>query len=258
MIQSKKVWHACRCLRGIFSEWRVSCSASANHGCSYRGGISRTASPSSNCWSSSPSSPSSSAFFCPPCRRCARPPPARSAATTSSSWASPFKTTPSIGNGQLPPLVSPQTSPTTYNGTILFTLLPYVEQKGLFDQRMAANPANTFGGPNNGISPAPRQNLLLPLRLHRQQWGGLVRLRGVQLRGQLPGIRHPRHRTRASRPSTISGSMPDGTSNTVAFAEHLSVGYVSGGPCLGVWDAWSTTSQGFMAQLTPITDPGSA
>ncbi len=141
-------------------------------------------------------------------------------------------------DGRLPPLVSAQG---TYNGTILFTLLPYVEQTALFDQRVAANPANTFLGPNNGGTPVPIKTYYCPsdytasggmnsYNYAAASYGGNYQLFGtvVQNTGFTPKYK--------------LGNIPDGTSNTVAFAEHMSVGFVSGGPCLNDWDAWSTTS----------------
>jgi prepilin-type N-terminal cleavage/methylation domain-containing protein len=144
-------------------------------------------------------------------------------------------------NNQLPPLVSAQSGPGSYNGTILLTLLPFVEQKGLFDQRMAA-PANTFIGPPNPV----------PVKIYTCPSDFTVASNGVNTFGYAAssyGANYQLFGTVAQNtgfgPQFTVGNIPDGTSNTVAFAEHLSVGYVSGGPCLTVWDAWSTSNKCF-------------
>jgi prepilin-type N-terminal cleavage/methylation domain-containing protein len=142
-------------------------------------------------------------------------------------------------SNQLPPLVSAQSATGGYNGTILLTLLPFVEQQGLFNQRMA-DPSNTFAGPDRSSNPVPVKIYSCPADFTvtngvntfgyaAASYGANYQLFGtvVQNKGFVPQFN--------------VGNIPDGTSNTIAFAEHLSVGNVSYGPCLNVWDAWSTT-----------------
>lgn len=147
----------------------------------------------------------------------------------------------SASDSKLPPLVTAQGP---YNGTILLTLLPYVEQQSLFDQRMATDPSNTFFGPNNGRAPNAVKTYNCPsdttvsagvntFGYAASSYGGNYQLFGTAV--QNTGF----------APKYNVGNIPDGASNTVAFAEHLSVGYVSGGPCLTVWDAWSTQGRCF-------------
>ena len=144
-------------------------------------------------------------------------------------------------DSQLPPLVSSQG---TYNGTILYTLLPFIEQTALYNQRLTANPANTFYGPNNGATPVSVKTYSCP--------SDITVINGVNTFGYAAASYGGNYQLFGS--SVVNngfsaryniGNIPDGTSNTVAFAEHLSVGYVSGGPCLNVWDAWSTTNKCF-------------
>ena len=142
---------------------------------------------------------------------------------------------------QLPPLSSAQGN---YNGTILFTLLPYIEQVALFDQRLTANPADTFNGPNNNAAPVPIKTYYCP--------SDYTINNGVNTFGYAAasyGCNYQLFGSVVFKTGFYScykiGNIPDGTSNTVAFAEHLSVGYVSGGRCLNIWDAWSTSNKSF-------------
>ena len=126
-----------------------------------------------------------------------------------------------------------------YNGTILLTLLPYVEQQALHTQRLSS-PGNTFTLP-----PLPVKTYYCPsdftaasngvnsFGYAAASYGGNYQLFGTV------------NRNGGFGPQYNLGSIPDGTSNTVAFAEKISESYVSGGPCLNVWDAWSTASQCF-------------
>ena len=151
----------------------------------------------------------------------------------------------SANSDRLPPLTSSMTSAQgTYNGTILLTLLPYVEQTALFSQRVAAAPGNTFVGPNNSGTPVAVKTYYCPsdttvnngvntYNYAAASYGGNYQLFGSVIQNT------------AFTPKYTIGNIPDGTSNTVAFAEHLSTGFVSGGPCLNVWDAWSTTNSCF-------------
>jgi prepilin-type N-terminal cleavage/methylation domain-containing protein len=155
---------------------------------------------------------------------------------------------------KLPSLVTLSTGTGTYNGTILLTLLPHVEQQALFDRRVTT-PVNTFAGPDNGRPAVPVKVYYCPsdntagtdgvnsFGYAAASYGGNYQLFGTVARSTGFG------------PKYNIGSIPDGTSNTVAFAEHLSVGYVSkqlaaagsGGECLLVWDAWTAQNHCFYA-----------
>lgn len=140
-------------------------------------------------------------------------------------------------DGKLPPLTSADTGAGSYNGTILLTLMPFVEQQGLYNQRLAT-PANTFIGPP--ATPIPVKTYYCPSDfsvsggVNDQGFAAASYGANYQLFGTVV-------QNTAFTPQYRLDTIPDGTSNTVAFAEHISTGYTSGGRALLVWDAWSTT-----------------
>lgn len=144
---------------------------------------------------------------------------------------------------KLPPLTSAQTGPGSYNGTILLTLLPFIEQQNLYNQRLA-NPANTFAGPDNNGTPLGVSTYVCPSDFTvsdgintagygASSYGANYQLFGTSVQN-----------TAFASQYTLA-NIPDGASNTVAFAEHISVGYVSAGGCNNDWDAWSNTNSCF-------------
>ncbi len=144
---------------------------------------------------------------------------------------------------QLPPLSAAYDAQKQkgYNGTILFTLLPYVEQTDIYTARLT-NPTNTFAGPWDGLDPVGVHVYVCPSDFTVD--GAWVNLLGFAASsyGANYQVFGTVVRNTGFYPMYKIGNIPDGASNTVAFAEHMSVGYVSGGPCLLVWDAWTTTN----------------
>lgn len=150
----------------------------------------------------------------------------------------------SSSDNRLPPLNAAQTASGGYNGTILLTLLPYIEQDALIRQRLTT-PANTFHGPNNGLPPMPVKTYTCPSDFtvfpngkNSFGYAGTSYAANFQLFGTVI-------ENTAYVPRYNISNIPDGTSNTVSFAEKISESYVSGGPCLNVWDAWSTSNKCF-------------
>jgi prepilin-type N-terminal cleavage/methylation domain-containing protein len=145
---------------------------------------------------------------------------------------------------QLPPLCAAYdpAQPGTYNGTILFTLLPYIEQGELYSQRMQ-NPQNTAGYNSQGnYVPAQIKLYVCPMDYTVtngvNQFGAAAAsyAANYQLFGSLE--------LNGGFYSQFSiSNIPTGTTNNVIFAEHLSTSYVAGGPTNNAWDLWTTTSQ---------------
>ena len=116
----------------------------------------------------------------------------------------------SSNTDQLPPLVSAQG---TYNGTILFTLLPYVEQQALYSQRIAANPANTYSGANPVKtyycpSDFTVSNGINTFQTAAASYGGelsVIRHRGPEL-GLLPQIQRGQHPGRDDQHRRVRGA----------------------------------------------------
>jgi prepilin-type N-terminal cleavage/methylation domain-containing protein len=149
----------------------------------------------------------------------------------------------SANNDNLPPM-STSMAVHGYNGTMLFVLLPFIEQGALFDQRRTATPSNTFASLTNGRPVIPIKVYVCPsdytvrnglnsYNYAASSYAGNYQLFGTMI---INGGFFPRYRV---------GNIPDGSSNSVMFAEHMSDGNVSGGPCLNIWDAWTTTNSCF-------------
>jgi prepilin-type N-terminal cleavage/methylation domain-containing protein len=149
-------------------------------------------------------------------------------------------------NSLLPPLDTSLSGTGAYNGSILLTLLPFIEQQNLFNVRMAT-PANTYTGSQTSTTPVPVKTYYCPadftvvngLNASTQIYASASYGANYQLFGTVP------LNTTGYAAQYNIGNIPDGTSNTVFFAEHLSEGYVSGGPCFLGWDAWTTSKQCF-------------
>jgi prepilin-type N-terminal cleavage/methylation domain-containing protein len=148
----------------------------------------------------------------------------------------------------LPSLVASTTYPSTgnYNGSVLFTLLPYLEQETLYKAGLAT-PNDTYGA----ASPLPLASgvpgvIGTRIKLYQcpadytatnnpdgASYGGNLQLLGSNQQGN------------AFVADFTLGNIPDGASNTVAFAETFSSSVVSvpanptgTGPATNHWADW--------------------
>jgi len=150
-------------------------------------------------------------------------------------------------NDALPAIVSNQSAPAygNYNGSILFTLLPYVEQDALFKAGMTS-PADTYSAAVGSTTVArtivktyfcPSDATQGPTGMNPNggaaaSYGGNYQLFGSSRQGN------------AFLPQFKVSNIPDGTSNTVAFAEVATSNYVSAGVTGTQWAYWNAAADG--------------
>jgi len=133
-------------------------------------------------------------------------------------------------DSRLPALTSGTGAPFygNYQGGILFTLLPFVEQDALFKNGITNNPGSTWDA-NRGDGQLVRRTILKAYQCPSDftlssgwsgaqvnEWGGASYGANFQVFGAL------RAGGNADAPKFNIGNIPDGTSNTVAFAETYS------------------------------------
>jgi prepilin-type N-terminal cleavage/methylation domain-containing protein len=144
---------------------------------------------------------------------------------------------------RLPALTSSTGAPASgnYQGDILITLLPYIEQNALFTAAMV-NPANTWdngsgGGSqppltgNNWVRTQPVKSYQCPSDFTLSNgWSGVQvgGWMGTSYSANFALFGSVRAGGNADAPQYNIGNIPDGTSNTVAFAEQLSVNGLQG------------------------------
>ena len=164
---------------------------------------------------------------------------------------------------QLPPLTSTTTQPTTggYNGGVLVTLLPYLEQDNLHRAALT-NPAATWDGVVPGANPP--QVRAQPVKVYQcpsdsSASNGWVAAyvntwmsASYSANYQVFGAARPDGFTNSS-PYTV-GTIPDGSSNTVLFAEQYATCNGSGSGGGNAWAypgiSFSVTTSGWL--LTPV------
>jgi prepilin-type N-terminal cleavage/methylation domain-containing protein len=145
----------------------------------------------------------------------------------------------SAANSQLPALTSSTGAPSTggYQGDILVTILPYIEQNNLFTAAMTnsgdtwdpaaadgiavrAHPIKTYQCPSDFTLSSGFANNQVG------NWGGSSYSANFQVFGTV------RAGGNADAPAYTIANIPDGTSNTVMFAEQYSVTDATGGGTL--------------------------
>jgi hypothetical protein len=163
---------------------------------------------------------------------------------------------------QLPPLTATQATPSSggYNGGILVTLLPYLEQDNLHKAAMA-NPATTWDAVVTGATlPMVRQQSVKVYQCPSDftSSNGWV---ATQVSAWMSSAYSANYLVfGATRPDAFANTsaqtvatIPDGSSNTVLFAEQYATcnGYSSGG---NAWAypgiSFSVTTSGWL--LTPV------
>jgi prepilin-type N-terminal cleavage/methylation domain-containing protein len=160
--------------------------------------------------------------------------------------------------GQLPALTSSTGAPKygNYQGGILVTLLPFIEQDNLF-KIAVTNPANTWDGTPTG-APAPNDRVRSTLVKTYQCPGDFTISGGWSATAvnswmgssyaanlRLFGIVHVNN-TQADTPKYGIDNIPDGTSNTLMFAES----YAGCGGSAGNW--WAYPGIDWNPNPTPV------
>jgi len=137
-----------------------------------------------------------------------------------------------------------------YEGIIFISLLPYVEQQALYNAAIT-NPADTWD-PITGTGQAVRQTPVKSFQCPSDptmtsgfptnqvgQWAGTSYAANLQMFGSynVPG-------TSCYAPQFNIGNIPDGTSNTIGFAEQLAVTASPSASGSGCW-AWPGIAWGW-------------
>ena len=140
--------------------------------------------------------------------------------------------------------------PQNYQGSIQFSLLPFIEQQSLFNQGVAA--VSSWSG-NTGLGGSTPQVLYISIKTYRcpsdvtmssagypvnrgADWAGTSYAANYNVFGQL-------HSGNADLSTYGIGNIPDGTSNTLAFAEKPAGGPSDNGS-LWAFPGWDWAGDG--------------
>jgi len=144
-------------------------------------------------------------------------------------------------------------NPGTIDATIHFLLLPFVEQDALYNDgvNQGGTDVGTWGGPTG--NPAQPQVLYMMIKGYvcpgdfTVTSGGYPTNRGADWRASSYGANYllfgASYRGNADMPRYNIGNIPDGTSNTITFAERFG-GYQSDRGGLWAWPGWDWTGDG--------------
>jgi len=141
---------------------------------------------------------------------------------------------------KLPPLTSSTGYPAggNYQGHLFITLLPYIEQESLYKAAIS-NPANTWDG--NG-SPYPRlttvKTYLCPSDFTVQDGWNAFQVNAWRASSYGPNFQvfgAVRAGGNADAPKFGINNIPDGTSNTIGFAETYGTAQGAAGNCANLW-----------------------